>query len=247
MPDPIDVSQSGLAKANENRAKFSGHGRARGAAGFLDPNTQGSSIDHLGTRGDSLSVTPSKEGFGMITIAASWDSQVKDVGSKIGKLLGLTAKSDVDLDLGCLYELQDGQRGALQCFGNLHGNFNDKPFLALSDDEQTGDRDGDDEWIRINGAKWSEIKRVLFYVYIYKGASNWAEFRPQIQLRIPNEKPMVVTIGSPNDEMDICAVAGIENVRNGIRVTNYTEYFPGQAEMDRAFGFGIEWDVGEKR
>ncbi|PZP56018.1 MAG: Tellurium resistance protein TerA [Micavibrio aeruginosavorus] len=246
MPDPIDISQGGLAKANENRAKFSGHGRARGAAGFLDPKTQGSAIDHLGARGDSLSVTPPKGGFGAITVAASWDTQVKDVGSKIGKLLGLKAKGDIDLDLGCLYELHDGHRGAVQCFGKLHGNFNDKPYLSLSEDEQTGDKQGDDEWIRINGAKWSEIKRLLVYVYIYEGASNWGEFQPQIQIRIPNEKPMVVTIGSPNDDMDICAVAGIENVRNGIKLTNYTEYFPGQAEMDRAFGFGIEWDEGKK-
>ena len=53
-----DISQSGLAEANKNQAEFSGHGKSRGAAGFLDPATQGSEYDHLGQRGDSLSVTP---------------------------------------------------------------------------------------------------------------------------------------------------------------------------------------------
>ena len=244
MPDPADIAQSGLEQANKDRAEFSGHGPARGAAGFLDPNSQGSDNDYLGNRGDSLSVTPGKSGFGKITIAAAWNNPA-DESSFLSKLIN--KKKDVDLDLGCLYELHDGHRGAVQSFGNLRGNFNEMPFLKLSHDEQTGDRDGDDEWIDINGAEWSKIKRLLFYVYIYKGASNWAEFRPQIQLRIPGEKPMVVTIASPNDTMDICAIAGIENVRNGIKITNYTEYFPGQAEMDRAFGFGIEWTEGSKR
>lgn len=247
MPEPEEISQSGLEKANKVQAKFSGHGPSRGAAGFLDPGTQGSDADHLGKRGDSLSVTPEKGGFGTITVAAAWDNPKTDSESLVGKILKIKTKANIDLDLGCLYELHDGHRGAIQAFGKLMGNFDEMPYLTLSHDEQTGDRKGDDEWIDINGAKWPEIKRLLFYVYIYKGASNWAECRPQIQVRIPGQKPMIVTIASSHDSMDICAIAGIENVRNGIKLTNYTEYFPGQAEMDRAFGFGIEWADGVKR
>lgn len=247
MPEEKDASQSGLINANKVQVEFSGHGRSRGAAGFLDPDTQGSSADYLGKRGDSLSITPPKDGFGPFTVAAAWDNPVNESSSLLGKFLKVKTKANVDLDLGCLYELHDGHRGAIQAFGKLMGNFDEMPYLTLSHDEQTGDRQGDDEWITVNGAKWPEIKRLLFYVYIYKGASNWAEFRPQIQLRVPDEKPMVVTIASPNDTMDICAIAGIENVRNGMKITNYTEYFPGQAEMDRAFGFGIEWAEGSKR
>jgi len=244
MPDQDDVSQSGLAKANKDRAEFSGHGRSKGAAGFLDPAMQGSDADHLGKRGDTLSITPAKGGFGTITVAAAWDNAA-DETSFVTKLLN--KKQDIDLDLGCLYELHDGHRGAVQAFGNLMGHFDEMPFLTLSGDEKTGDKDGDDEWIKVNGTKWPQIKRLLFYVYIYKGASNWSECRPQIQVRVPGEKPMVVTIASTHEDMDICAIAGIENVRNGLRLTNYTEYFPGQAEMDRAFGFGIEWADGTKK
>jgi tellurite resistance protein TerA len=57
---------------------------------------------------------------------------------------------------------------------------------------------------------------------------------------------MVVTIGSHHKNLGICAIAGLENVRNGIKLTNHTEYFPGHAEMDRAFGYGLEWDNGTK-
>lgn len=238
-----DISQSGLAKADKDQARFSDHGEAAGAAGFLDPRDLAENAEHLGKPGDSLSVTAGSDGFGKIIVSAAWDNK-PDAKNLLGKILNI--KADIDLDLGCLYELHDGHRGAVQALGNLRGRYDEMPYLILSEDEKTGDSDGDDEWISINGSKWSQIKRLLFYVYIYKGASNWAEFKPQIQVRIPGQKPMVITIASSNEKMDICAVAGIENIRNGIKLTNYTEYFPGQAEMDRAFGFGIEWDEGEK-
>ncbi len=246
MPRQEDISQSGLERANRSVVDFSGHGRSRGAAGYIDPHDKGGKYDHLGQRGDSLSVTPGPGGFERITVAAAWDNQSHDIKSFVGKLLGLKKKANIDLDLGCLYELHDGTRGAIQAFGKLMGHYDSSPFLALSGDEQTGDKDGDDESIFINGAHWPKIKRLLFYVYIYKGISNWSQFCPQIQIRIPGQKPMIVTIASGHDDMDICAIAGLENVRNGIKLTNYTEYFPGQAEMDRAFGYGIEWAEGSK-
>ena len=57
---------------------------------------------------------------------------------------------------------------------------------------------------------------------------------------------MVVVPDVHKDELAVCAITMIENVRNGIKLTNHTEYFPGHAEMDRAFGFGLEWDEGKK-
>lgn len=47
-------------------------------------------------------------------------------------------------------------------------------------------------------------------------------------------------------ELNVCVIAGLENVRNGIKLSHYTEYYPGHAEMDRAFGYGLQWDDGEK-
>ena len=84
------------------------------------------------------------------------------------------------------------------------------------------------------------------YVYIYNGIPNWAIIRPQIQVSIAGEHPMVVVPDVHKDELAVCAITMIENVRNGIKLTNHTEYFPGHAEMDRAFGYGLEWDVGTK-
>ncbi len=152
----------------------------------------------------------------------------------------------MDLDLGCLYRLKNGLRGGLQAFGNQHGSLKEAPFIALGRDERTGDRDGIDELILVNGAHWADIERILVYVYIYDGARNWHAVRPQIQVRVPGEQPMIVTLNTRRSEMVVCAVATLENVRGGIKLTSCLEYFPGHSEMDRAFGFGLEWEAGSK-
>ncbi len=243
------LSSDSLADATRSRAKFSSHGTSKGAAGYLS-DTDDNSCGFLGTTGQTDIFDRQEGGYQKIRIGAAWQNlQVQKAGF-IGKLFKKARKQGVDLDLGCLYELHNGKRGALQAFGDMYGTYKTEPFINLSGDDRTGDDDddddGEDEIILINGQKWPEIKRLLFYLYIYDGTTSWAEIQPQLQIRIPNEKPMVVTLHTYRSEMSLCAVAGLENIRNGIKLTNYTEYFPGHAEMDRAFGFGLEWDDGEK-
>ena len=81
---------------------------------------------------------------------------------------------------------------------------------------------------------------------LFSTVANAEQVKPQIQVRVPGEKPMVVSLQARKEELALCAVAGLENVRGGIRMTNYLEYFPGHSEMDRAFGFGLEWAEGKK-
>lgn len=247
MSEEIASSQSSIENANRSRVNFSGHGSAKGAAGYVDPNDQSLNIDFLGRRGDSLSINPPAEGFADVRIAAAWDNQLVPDTSFLGKLLKKSKPADIDLDLGILYELYDGTKGAIQAFGETMGSYNTPPYLSLSGDERAGNKEGDDEFIHLNGKEWPKFKRLLIYVYIYRGAMDWAQVKPQIHLRIPGQKQMVVTLSSHHKGLGLCAIAGIENVRNGMIVTNHTEYFPGHAEMDRAFGFGVEWTGGEKQ
>lgn len=238
-------SQDSLADATRERGRFSGYKGSKGSAGYIDPDDL-NSADFLGRNGDSLAASPPAGGFGEITIAAAWDTRrVKDQ-SFWGRMFKKEHEVDIDLDLGCLYELQDGHRGAIQAFGNQMGRLDEMPYMALSGDERTGRKSGDDESILVNGSMWPKIKRMLVYVYIYRGAVDWAQVKPQIQVRIPGLKPMIVTLATHHRQLEICAIGMLENVRNGIKLTNHTEYFHGHAEMDRAYGFGLEWDTGSK-
>lgn len=241
------TSFDSLDRANRNRSRFVEHHRVLGAAGYVDPHDQSVNVSFLGQRKDSLCIDPPESGFfSYFHIGAAWDNQFVKDQSLVGKILNKKVAVNIDLDLGILYEFKDGRRGAVQALGKQMGRFEEFPYLSLSGDEQTGDKEGDDEYIRLNTKYWSEFKRVLIYVYIYRGAKEWGDVAPQVHIHIPQQPKMVVSLTSMQKGLGVCAVAEIENARGGLKITNYSEYFAGQAEMDRAFGYGIEWIDGHK-
>lgn len=242
QPNSLDS----LAKASESVADFSGHGASLGAAGYREASDHPENCEFLGDPGQAISISPGADGFESMLIGVAWDNIRVEKSGLFGKWFKKVTKVGVDLDIGCLYELKDGTRGSIQAFGDKFGDFNEPPYMSLSGDERTGDAEGHDEYILVNGRKWEEIKRILVYIYIYKGAPTWSLIKPQIVLDVPGENDLYVTLSAHDDKLCLCAVGEIENVRNGIKLTNRTEYFPGHQEMDRAFGYGLEWADGKK-
>ncbi len=236
-----------LAKASESIVDFSGHGAALGAAGYREASDHPDNCEFLSEPGQSIAISSPNDGFESIMVGVAWDNIKTQNSGLFGRWFKKVAKVGVDLDIGCLYELQDGTRGSIQAFGEKFGDFNDPPYISLSGDERTGDAEGHDEYLLINGHKWNEIKRILVYIYIYKGAPTWSEIRPQIVIDVPGENDLYVTLNAHDDKLSLCAVGELQNIRGGIKLTNTTEYFPGHQEMDRAFGYGLEWADGQKR
>lgn len=248
--EKLSPSQQALLDATRSRAKFSGHdgGKALGAAGYVSDTDD--SCDFLATTGQTSIFNPPEDGFADIHIGAAWQNLKKEQGNIFSRLLNKATDTGIDLDLGILYELKNGKVGCIQALGGTMGAHDSEPYMVLSGDDRTGDDhddvEGQDEIITINGQKWNEIERLVVYLYIYKGAENWAEIAPQVQVLVPGEKPVVITLHTHKSELCIAAAARLENVRGGIRLTNITEYYPGHPSMDRAFGFGIEWEDGQK-
>ncbi|GJL85564.1 MAG: hypothetical protein DHS20C02_13390 [Micavibrio sp.] len=242
------TSVDSMAEASRSRVEFSGHRGSLGAAGYRnkDENDYGDTCEFLDDPGESIAISPGKDGFESILIGATWENVKVQKAGFFDKMLKKVQNVGVDLDIGCLYEMTDGTRGAIQAFGKKFGDFEHSPFMALSGDERTGDSEGNDEHILVNGKHWDQIKRMLIYIYIYEGAPSWSEIKPQVIVDVPGNDDLVVTLGAHNDKLSLCAVGELENVRNGIKLTNRTEYFPGHEEMDRAFGFGLQWDDGKK-
>lgn len=239
------LSEQSLAEANRDRAKFSGHGNALGAAGYVPDGHQ--DVEMVSAAQNVSVVNPQEEAFGTIRIAAKWHNiVVEEAGGLLEKMVKQATRQGVDIDLGCLYELEDGTRGCVQAFGELMGAFDEAPYIALSGDDRTGGAEGVDEFIRVNGAHWGEIRRLLVYAYIYDGAASWAAIKPHIRVVVPGADPIKIVPDVRDSDLCVCTVALIENQRNGIKLTHLNEYFPGHAEMDRAFGFGLAWADGQK-
>src|SRR3546814_13790592 len=66
---------------------------------------------------------------------------------------------NIDLDLGVLFEMQDGYKGVIQALGRSFGDFNQEPWISLSGDDRTGAVTGG-ETIRVNGRFSDRLKQI---------------------------------------------------------------------------------------
>ena len=245
MPRPTNSADS-VANASKSQVDYSSQEGSLGAGGVTE-GKELSPQDMLDKSGESGLIIPPEGGFKSMHIGLSWNNLITENAGGVMKFLKKATKQGVDLDLGCFYELEDGTRGILQPFGELFGSLNDKPYIELSGDERTGDAEGDDEYFTVNGAKWPEIKRILIYTYIYEGSTDWSQIQPEVTVDLcDGRKALHIQPSLKTSKMTVCALATLKNVKDALQIVTHGEYFTSQAAMDRAFGFGLQWEDGAK-
>lgn len=199
-------------------------------------------------------------GFGKIRINLNWSQGVQSTPGNnekpgfLGQLFGGSAarkpSGQIDLDLGCLYELADGRKSAIQALGNLWGSYDQLPFIHLPGDDRTG-AISTGENLFINGDRFDQIKRVLVFAFIYEGVPNWGATDAVVTIDAPGQPPVEVRLDNGNDQR-MCAIALLENKGGNLQVTKLAEYFSGRNGisghqlMDERYNFGLKWVTGEK-
>jgi tellurite resistance protein TerA len=163
-------------------------------------------------------------------------------GGFFGSLLG---GQKVDLDVGCLFELQDGYKSVIQALGNAFGDFNHEPYIQLMGDDRTG-ANADGEWLRINGKQWKDIKRVLVFACIYEGVPNWQATDAVVTLYVPGQAPIEVRVSEEGGRLGCCAIAMLENIGGSVKVTREVRFFKDQEKTDQHYRFGLRWRAGSK-
>lgn len=181
-----------------------------------------------------------KSDFGEIKINLNWNR-----GNSKGSLFGLGKAKGIDLDLGCLFELQDDYKGVVQALGNAFGSFRDDPFIELMGDDRTG-AVSDGEWLRVNGKHWNEIKRICVFAYIYEGAPNWASTDGVVTIYIPDQPPIEVRMNEEGGRLGMCAVALLENDRGAVKVSREVRFVKDHVVLDKTYGWGLRWSAGSK-
>ena len=200
----------------------------------------------LKKKGQSINLTKNNQAIGEILVNLNWNQQ--NAGKKSGGFLSslLGKSNNVDLDLGCLYELKNGEKGCVQALGNAFGSYASFPYMQLDADDRTGSATGGEN-LRINGSKLSEIKRVLVYAFIYEGAANWSQADGIVTLKYPAGPDIEVRLDEHKNGQIMCAIAMIENVNDEtFKVERLVEYFNGHKNMDQAYNWGMNWVAGRK-
>lgn len=183
--------------------------------------------------------------LGEILINLNWDQKQEKQKGLFGRLLNTTNKN-IDLDIGCLYELKNGRIGAVQALGNSFGSLNAEPYVKLDSDDRTGlNKLGEN--LRINGDSIKDIKRILVYAFIYEGVANWSETNGIVTLKQIDGPDLVVKLDECNNGYNMCSIAMITNEKDEtFSIEKVVRYFKGHPDMDRAFNWGIRWSAGRK-
>lgn len=184
----------------------------------------------------------SSAGLGEVLINLNW----KQAKPKKGFFAAFSSPQSIDLDLGCLCELADGQKHCVQALGNGFGKLDASPYIALDGDDRTGSSQGG-ESLRVNGRMVAKIKRILVYTFIYEGAANWKDADGVVRIKCPGSQEIVVRMDEYSSSDKMCAIAMLENNNNEtFSVEKLVRFFPNHAQMDSAYGWGLKWVAGTK-
>ena len=169
--------------------------------------------------------------LGTIEINLKWNSPQK-------------SKKNIDLDLCCLYELEDEFVGAVQALGNFFGSLSDEPYIKLNRDDRTG-QTYNGETLKINGKFLKKIRRVLIFTTIYSGTSSWEDAAAVVTIKNFDEE-FSVKLDEFGSRKSTCAICLFENVGNTFAVEKIINFYYDSQEMDKDFDWGLEWTSGSK-
>jgi tellurite resistance protein TerA len=186
--------------------------------------------------GQAVRLEKRGEDFGEIVVNLNWSR---------GRKGFFGGGSAIDLDLGCLWELADGRAGVVQALGRAFGDYHAAPFVALSGDDRTGDV-AQGETLRINGARWSEIARIVVFANIYDGVPNWRQTDGVVLVTMPDQPPVEVRMTEGRDDRRLCGVMLIENDDGRLKATRVMDYVRDQQVLDERFDWGLRWVAGSK-
>lgn len=251
---PLDTSEQGtiavIAKIDNTNfmgAKLINENRILTLDKFLTemPGAQGFKLSSkivLKNKGDSIKIKPKTSGTdSSIVVNLNWTQKQK--GGLLSRLM--PSAGAVDLDLGCLFELQDGQKGAIQALGNAFGAYDTPPYVRHLGDDRTG-AVAEGEFMKVNGQHIQELKRILFYAFIYEGVANWKEANGIVSVKYMGGPEIVVHLDEHRDNMGMCALVLFENVGNDLQVSKQVRFFHDHVEMDHAYHWGLRWVAGSK-
>lgn len=184
-----------------------------------------------------ISLAKSSGASGIMRVNLNWDQ---------GAPGGLFRKSKaIDLDLACLFELQDGTKGVVQALGRSFGSTSEPPFVMLDGDDRSGQNTGGENLL-INLDQLGRIKRVLVFAFIYEGVPAWSKANGVVTLFPVGADPIEVVLDGGSDART-CAIAMLTNEAGNLKVDRLVSYIDGsQRALDEAYSWGLNWTTGKK-
>ncbi|ARZ66263.1 TerD domain-containing protein [Streptomyces sp. HU2014] len=199
----------------------------------------------------AVSLTKQGGTSGSLRVNLNWEvqKQFKGWGQRLGKAMAM--HSDLDLDLGALFELRDGSKGVIQALGNSFGSLHQPPFIHLDGDDRTGSV-ASGENLTVNLDHIADFRRILVFVTIYEGARSFANLNATVTLQPQHGAAIDFSLDECTVPSNVCALALITNNGGDLVVQREARYLvpdrgvSPQRTLDRAYGWGMNWTPGRK-
>jgi tellurite resistance protein TerA len=219
--------------------------KAGGDGGGQDAAAGGVSLSKITLTKSAPSVSLTKRGSagGQLRVNLQWSAGEQQSRGLFGKRRG----NAIDLDLACLWEFSDGSKGVVQALGNaFHAPYHGAPIIRLDADDRSGAAVGGENMF-IDLSRVDEIRRILVFTFIYEGVPNWASADGVVTLYPASGPEIEVRLDEPDPSSPTCVIAMLENQGGDLVVRREVRYIRGgQADVDAAYGWGMEWARGRK-
>ncbi|WP_063036945.1 TerD family protein [Nocardia pseudovaccinii] len=153
----------------------------------------------------------------------------------------------LDLDLCCLWELQDGSKGTIHAIGNF-GSLQNSPYILLDKDDRTGGS-ASGENLDINLDHTADFRRILVFASLYEGAPDFRGVRATATLYPVGAPPIEMSVDGCTNDSRRMVLALIENINGELVVRREGVFLPRPTDpsiflnqgVDLAYGWGMAW------
>lgn len=204
-------------------------------------NSKEKSSINLSKKGSSHSINLKKSN-NELSFNLNWNSNSSKKGGLIEALRNSLSKSDLDLDLGCLYRLKNGRKGVIQALGNSFGSIKSEPYILLDGDDRSGDNA---EGETLVFSKIEEMDLAIVFAFIYEGAPNWKDAKGIATIKQPDNPDIIINLNDSSSKMMV-GIAMLLNKDNDLKIEKLEKYYSGHKALDDDFGFGFNWTAGSK-
>ncbi|RFS81613.1 stress protein [Actinomadura spongiicola] len=207
------------------------------------PQRQGAAIS-LTKNSPSVSLTKHGATSGHMRVNLNWTAREGVAKGRFGKR---RRGVDLDLDLCCLWELKNGQKGIIHALGDM-GALERPPYIKLDKDDRTGAVETGEN-LHINLDHTADFKRILVFAEIYDGADDFRGLDAVATLYPVGAPPIDMRMDDCVDASRDAVLALIENVNGELVVRREGRFIlppPGRPRwgkmtVDQAYGWNLEW------
>lgn len=160
--------------------------------------------------------------------------------------------SPADLDLGCLYVIDDDRRGVVQPVRGIEPGapelrtavgVDGEPVIVLGADDRGGTATGGET---LSVLQPRRVRFLVLFVSIYGGSRDFTEVGAVVTAQSDHRVEAVSRLSSPPPNLRFCSVLTLGRHGGANRLRHEERYFRSAYHADRHYGFGLRWRIGVK-